>query len=181
MIRERCKVMTASGRLVDVEDFRPEDLDTGDVIHSLSNLCRYNGHTKYFYSVAQHSVFVSQLGTTRDAQLWGLVHDWPEAYLGDIVRPIKARMPGIEDLEMRILHAIGERLGLCWPIPSEVWRNDNAMLSREVLELTRMPLATMTHTGNIPPAEVPLVFSSWAPEVARTAMRDRLVELKRQS
>src|SRR6185503_5589264 len=63
----------------------------------LANLSRFGGHTRAFYSVAQHSVIVSQLveergGDAEDA-FAALMHDATEAYLGDMPHPIKHRSP----------------------------------------------------------------------------------------
>jgi len=68
-----------------------------DIAHALSNLCRFNGHCRQFYSVAEHSTLVSDIvhalhGTTRD-DLAGLLHDASEAYLGDWSQPLKSVMP----------------------------------------------------------------------------------------
>lgn len=63
-----------------------------DIAQSLSNLCRYNGHTQY-YSVAEHSVWVADLlhdqGYSPEVQRLGLWHDATEAYVGDVPRPYK--------------------------------------------------------------------------------------------
>jgi hypothetical protein len=72
---------------------RPEDVDIHDIAHALALKCRFNGHCKSFYSVAEHSVRVSryleQTGAPPKIALWGLMHDAGEAYLADLGGPIK--------------------------------------------------------------------------------------------
>jgi 5'-deoxynucleotidase YfbR-like HD superfamily hydrolase len=88
------EVETSSGRYVDLLNPEPETIALDDIAHALSQNCRYNGHTSRFDSVAEHAVFVSKrLERKRydiETQLLGLHHDDHEAYLGDIVRPLKA-------------------------------------------------------------------------------------------
>lgn len=89
-------VETASGRYVDLCAPDPEHLDLVDVARSLSRLCRHHGHTFRFYSVAEHSVLVHDLikqdGGTEEQRLAGLLHEAAEAYLGDVVAPLKLAM-----------------------------------------------------------------------------------------
>lgn len=66
---------------------RIEDICIDDIAHALSNICRYGGHSREFYSVAQHCTLVSDWMPTD--KLHGLLHDASEAYLGDVVRPVK--------------------------------------------------------------------------------------------
>jgi len=91
-------------------DPRVEDIYIEDIAHSLSNICRFGGHTREFLSVAQHCVMVSEvvrdLGGSTEAQLWGLLHDASEAYLGDMVRPLKRGMPEYKAAEMRLQEII---------------------------------------------------------------------------
>ena len=95
------KMNTASGRLVDPFNLRLEDIAIEDIAHSLSMQCRFNGHCARFYSVAEHSVLVSRLVLPKN-RLWGLLHDAQEAYLGDIITPIKQQVPAIQEVEANL-------------------------------------------------------------------------------
>jgi hypothetical protein len=87
------EVETFTGRYVDTRRPKPETICIEDIAHALSQVCRYGGHCRYHYSVAQHCVFVRERlrrqGHSRNCQLAGLLHDGSEAYLGDIPRPMK--------------------------------------------------------------------------------------------
>lgn len=74
-----------------------EALSIIDIAHALSNQCRYSGHVRFFYSVAQHCCLLAKWlqengGSAKDC-LEILMHDAPEAYLVDIPRPVKQYMP----------------------------------------------------------------------------------------
>lgn len=87
------EIETFTGQFVDTSDPRPSSIFLDDIAHALSNICRYGGHCRTFYSVAEHAIFVSKRlerrGANRHLQLAGLHHDDHEAYLGDIPRPMK--------------------------------------------------------------------------------------------
>lgn len=84
---------TAEGLEFDYANPRPSQVSLGDIAHGLSMTCRFGGHTSRFYSVAEHSVIVSQIvegwGEGLNEQLGGLFHDGHEAYLGDVPTPMK--------------------------------------------------------------------------------------------
>jgi hypothetical protein len=83
-------IRTFTGRLVDPLNLKPDDIDIRDIAHALSNMCRFNGHCRQFYSVAEHSVRVAEM--VPDEQiLAALLHDRAEAYLPDMTRPVKYR------------------------------------------------------------------------------------------
>lgn len=109
-------IQTYSGKAFDLLDPQPDMVDFDDIAHALSLLCRFSGHTRRHYSVAQHSVMVaSQLPAK--LQLAGLLHDAHEAYIGDISTPMKRALFKCESydlytIESNIQRAIHEAAGL---------------------------------------------------------------------
>lgn len=80
-------MMTYSGRAFWPLDPRADEIDPLDIAHALSMLCRYGGHVRRFYSVAEHCVLMSHAVAPEHA-LWALLHDATEAYMVDLPRPI---------------------------------------------------------------------------------------------
>lgn len=133
-------ILTFTGVTWNLEAPRAVDVRLVDIAHALSHLCRYTGHTRWFYSVGQHSWIMARALETaypdRPAvALWGLLHDAPEAYLGDVTRPLKAmlgeRYTALEEAHERAIMA-----GLGLPMPTEEERAivkvyDLAMVGRE--------------------------------------------------
>jgi hypothetical protein len=124
-------------------DPRPEDVRIEDIAHALSQVCRFTGHTLYFFSVAQHSLncmeFAKHAHGSR-TQLHALLHDAAETYLCDLARPVKLFMPEYKKLEQQLELVIFEGLGLVPPGPnlnSVVKWIDNVMLATEGKELMR--------------------------------------------
>lgn len=77
-----------SGRKINLHRPTVDMIDIDDIATALSKICRFGGHTGQFYSVAQHSCLVSMLAP-RDLQRAALLHDAAEAYLGDVIKPLK--------------------------------------------------------------------------------------------
>lgn len=114
-------VRTFTGKRVELEAPTVDMICIEDIAHALGNLGRFNGHTKYFYSVAQHSWNVAmQLKDDDydyDVQFHGLLHDAQEAYIGDMVSPLKRiKSLGViyAEIEDRFSHVIAEKFGLLW-------------------------------------------------------------------
>ena len=82
-----------------------------DIAHALGNLCRFGGHTREFYSVAQHSVLCS-LMAPEGFKLAALLHDATEAYLVDVPRPIKALLPEYRNIEHNLALCIEKKFEL---------------------------------------------------------------------
>lgn len=113
-------------------DAREEEVRIRDIAHALAQQCRFSGHTRQFYSVAQHSVEVSRHCPPERA-LWGLLHDASEAYLLDLPTPLKhlPEMSAYRAAERRLQRVIYTSFGLHGTPPASVKRADLLMLATE--------------------------------------------------
>lgn len=128
------KVQLRSGTLFDYADIKNMRFDIEDIAHALSNMCRFNGHTNKFYSVAQHSVLVSELVPEEHA-LAALLHDAAEAYCGDMVSPLKQLLPVYQSIHATIEQNLYRSIGVEWPVHACVKDADIKMLATEVRDL----------------------------------------------
>ena len=107
---------TFSGKKFDPMHMNSEDVSLEDLAHALSLLCRGGGHLKYFYSVGQHSINCMKearaRGWSKRVQLACLLHDASEAYIADIIRPVKAHLPEYYKIESKIMTCIFDKFGL---------------------------------------------------------------------
>lgn len=140
-------IQTYSGKEFYPLDPRMEDIDILDIAHALSNMCRFGGHVRTFYSVADHSVFVSKLveGYLRasDAQLEeirqgafaGLLHDASEAYLVDLPTPVKRSVVGYSTHEAFVQKLVEVKFGVEDHWPGLVKYCDEVALATEMRDL----------------------------------------------
>lgn len=162
-------VQTFTGRKFYPLDARPDDLDIRDIAHALSLQCRFSGHCRFHYSVAQHCVLVSQQLESHGpvAALWGLLHDAPEAYLVDLPRPLKhsAGFEVYQEAEARLMRVVCRWAGLPYAMPPVVEEMDAVLLATERRDL----LGPDCH-WEVPGAQ-PLLSQilSWYPEAAERA------------
>lgn len=121
-------ISTWTGQRVDPLNFQPSDANVYDIAHALARQCRYNGHVEHFVSVALHSVWVSHRlrNESPELQMWGLLHDATEAYIGDMVKPLKhsLAMTPFREVEDEIEKAIAEAYRLPYPMPDIVKEAD---------------------------------------------------------
>lgn len=178
-------IQTYTGRRFYPLEPSHEDVYIEDVAHALSLMCRFGGHCKQFYSVAQHSVMVSK---NCAYSLHGLLHDAEEAYFADVCRPVKRslRQIGITALDEaahKIMEAVSYRFGLVWSVDVEVEvkRADNILLATEGRDLMR-PMAdgsSWTSTDVFPTLNVKVIPVS-SVEAERMFL-DRYTELTGRS
>lgn len=136
------KQATYTGKIVDILNLQPDDIDIEDIAMSLARQPRFNGHTTKFYSVAQHCVLASQLGVYND-RLAILLHDAAEAYVGDIVTPLKEYSPLKNEL-LRVEQIVQVSIYtvlLGYVPPHAVWElADKAMFAIECRQLMNSPI-----------------------------------------
>lgn len=153
---------------------RAEEVNPVDIAHSLSLLCRYNGHVDRFYSVAEHCVLISWAVQPEDA-LWALLHDATEAYVGDMIRPLKLYQPAFAEAEDQVMTVICKRFGLDPDEPPGVKSAD----SRIILTERNALMSNTRHVWSSDQLELPLPVTvrGWGPGEAERAYLARLREL----
>lgn len=167
-------IQTASGRAFWPLNPKPEHVFIEDIAHALSQKCRYTGHTKSFYSVAQHSYLASLIVPDEDC-LWALLHDASEAYLPDVARPVKKDLPGFIEIEDRVTEAVAKRFGLSLPMPESIKEADLVLLATERRDIMSDPPYRWTSTENIQP--LGLIIKPLPPEAAKALFMSRWHEL----
>lgn len=153
-------MQTYTGRKFWPMDPRADEVDIRDIAHSLAMQCRYAGHCKRFYSVAEHSTLIARWLVGRhgaEVALWGLLHDASEAYLVDVPRPVKPYLTGYKDAESMVMRRVCDRFGLPHEMPAAVHAADDRILADELVNMVRMDW----HTDHDSPLGVPLMY--WSP------------------
>lgn len=124
-----------------------EDIMIEDIAHSLSMLCRANGHYDSFYSVGAHCINCYEEAVARREsariKMACLLHDAAEAYISDVTRPVKKNISNYADIEEKLLNMIYEKF-LGSPLneyeEKVVKMIDDAMLYYEFYEFTAIKL-----------------------------------------
>lgn len=165
-------IQTFSGKMYHPFDPRPEDVDIIDIAHHLSNLCRFAGACRSFYSVAQHCVLGSYIAAP-EYQRDFLLHDATEAYMVDLPTPIKVWLPDYKAAEDINYSCIATKFGLRDPIPAEVKRVDMVMFVTEKRDIMNPSSTPWKLRWNAEPWHIKI--EPWLPERAK---REYLVRYK---
>lgn len=133
-------IWTASGNKWVIDDLQPDMIQVDDICCGLAKECRFGGQIEGFYSVARHSIILTnyirahKLLPEHDL-LAVLLHDAAEAYLGDMPKPIKVTLPDYNKLEEAVMKVIAQRFGLQYPFPDVIKQCDTRIVIDEAFQL----------------------------------------------
>jgi Predicted hydrolases of HD superfamily len=146
-------IRTFSGIRFDPLNPDEQNIRLEDIAHSLSLLCRANGHFSDFFSVGRHSLNCEAEAKARElttrVRLACLLHDASEAYISDLTRPVKSELPAYWAIEDRLLEAVYRRFGLSYLSPDEselVKDIDDSMMYYEFIHFTGEQVLDYTPT-----------------------------------
>lgn len=190
------EIVTYTGKVFDLLNPKPEMVCIEDIAHSLAYQCRYTGHTREFYSVAQHCVLMAENPDLPGDPLQKLLHDAAETYIGDMAKPWKnllfvdnleikrrwssERIVLIGDFENYIQEVIGLALGVDLAYSAEVKESDIAMMATEILDL--MPKIGHNFKWSVPlnTRVMKETIIPWIPEVAESLFLNRYFQLTQE-
>jgi 5'-deoxynucleotidase YfbR-like HD superfamily hydrolase len=166
-------IMLNSGAWFDFCAPSSSEFTIDDIAQGLSNICRYSGQCREFYSVAEHSLLVSEIAEGFEFE--ALLHDAAEAFLGDVTRPLKQMLPEFKRIEAEVERAILDRFGVEGPMPPQVKQADLRVLAAEQRQI--MPEGTdgWVRGQKVDPA--PVVVRHLPPEQAKKAFLARFEAL----
>jgi 5'-deoxynucleotidase YfbR-like HD superfamily hydrolase len=121
---------TLSGRQVFFLDPQPEDLLIEDAAYALAGKYRWGGHSRPRWSVAQHLILAYRIAA-EPFKKEAFYHDLAEAWLGDLLRPIKRMMPEYDKLEDRFCAVLALKFNFIFPFPPDIKEIDNRLGAAE--------------------------------------------------
>lgn len=167
-------IQTFSGRRFNPTKPVVDAIVIQDIAHSLSMQCRFTGHVRRFYSIAQHCVLVSYLCDADDRR-WGLLHDGDETYIPDLSSPLKhsGKFDNYREYGKQLQIAICKRFGLPEKEPRSVKLADKLLLATEARDL----MSPLHPDWKQPMEPLPFKIEPWSPDKAEDMFMKRFYEL----
>lgn len=169
-------VRTYTGKNLDLANPDPRQICIEDVAHHLAKLDRYNGAGHWSYSVGQHSLLVAET-LPPEYKLQGLLHDATEAYLGDVVSPLKAMLPEYRKIEQNVMSAICKSFEITFPRPKIIKRADQAVMAAEMEQVVKWP--DLAKRPELPPPPKGVVIKAMPWQEVKQVFMERFQELKK--
>lgn len=183
-------IQTFTGEAYDFANPTSDSIKFDDIAHALSNACRFAGHTRRFYSVAEHCVRVSRI-----VEAWGLIepltaialmHDAHEAYVWDCPRPFKPLLGDIyKAFAKKADDAIGRRFGInpaYFHLPTIKAADDCAVVAEMRILMLHGPeewKMWADRYSKVPPPPVAWIEAAvgWDPDLAEEEFHARAKEV----
>lgn len=167
-------IITSSGESLRLFQPRPWQIHLEDLAQGLSNTCRFAGQSRHFYSVAEHSILVADLVVANgypELEAVALMHDAAEAFIGDMVSPLKCHLPEYRISESRLRAAIADRFDLPHTLPDPVKTADIQALALERAAL----IPPSTPWPILQGIQIPVghTLHGWLPSQAKRAFLER--------
>lgn len=143
-----------------------DGIDIEDIAHGLAYQCRFNGQTSAFYSVAQHSLMVASLLPPELGRA-ALLHDAAEAYLGDMVKPLKLLLPDFNRIEAAVTDQIAAAFGVDFSDYARIKQADLVALATEKRDLMPNSTEPWSYLAGIAP--LPERIAPLSPQAAKDA------------
>jgi len=163
-------IQTANNYKLDFLNPDPSQICIDDIAAGLSNVPRWAGQLKQFYSVAEHSCLMETLysGMTEnpdpEVSMALLLHDATEAYMCDIPRPLKELLPDYRIIESRLNIMIHLRFGI--PMTPGIIETVKELDNRSLVTEAKIRGLELNGLSNIPMFDIfPLRYLS--PEQAK--------------
>lgn len=162
-------IKVSAGHYVDLASPDPETIEIKSIAAALSKTCRFGGHCPKYYTVAEHCIHAVGLAfqdhVTCDVLRTILLHDATEAYVGDVVKPLKAMLPEYQVIESNIEQAVSARFNVDFVRYGDVVkRYDRLMLKAEKIQM--WPEDREEWFGFAGLEHRPVNFQYWSPSVA---------------
>lgn len=172
-----------SGLYLDLADPKPEQFTFADIAGALAKICRFGGQVEKFYSVAEHCYWCAVTAAEDllpfDTQAAVLLHDAAEAFIGDVVKPLKIMLPSYDVIESRMETAIAEKFSIDFAKHRDAVREiDHAMLIAERRHLFSADNVTWSGENECRQLRIPLAgMAPWEAE-EMFVVRARLIGIR---
>ena len=164
-------IQIAKGKTFDFLNPDLSNIEVEDLVVSLAKQNRYTGYTKYPYSVAQHSVLMSE--NCEEIYAYPcLMHDLHEGLISDMAKPLKDLLPGFKKMEEKIEKLVHKRFNLV--IPEKVYWYDIRLLMDEKKQL----MEKCEKSWNILNKPLGVKITEWSWKEAYFRFMERYEELK---
>jgi len=160
-----------SGLYLDLANPTAEQFTFSDIAGALSKICRFGGQVSRWYSVAEHSCHCACVASKRqlpfEVRRAALMHDAAEAFVGDVVKPLKIMLAEYSEIESRLERVIAAKFEVDFETHAEAIKDiDKVMLISERRKMIKPDGVAWQGEEHVQPLDVN--FGYWSPTYAES-------------